>query len=122
MSRKVCHALGLAYDPTVRIDMLSANGESDKSDGLIRNVPFRVGNIQLYLQIHVVEGAAYDILLGRPFDVLTRSVVKNYANEEQTITIACPNSGDVATVPTIVRGTWQMKKQQNPHAPSTEGF
>ena len=121
MSRAVCHSLGLAYDPTVRLDMQSANGELDKSEGLLRNVPFRVGNIQLYLQIHVIRDAAYDILLGRPFDVLTRSVVKNYANEDQTITIACPNSGEIATVPTIPRGSWRARSQQNPHAP-TEGF
>ena len=121
MSRAVCHSLGLAYDPTVRLDMQSANGELDKSECLLRNVPFRVGNIQLYLQIHVIRDAAYDILLGRPFDVLTRSVVKNYANEDQTITIACPNSGEIATVPTIPRGSWRARSQQNPHAP-TEGF
>ena len=120
MSRAVCHSLGLAYDPTVRLDMQSANGELDKSEGLLRNVPFRVGNIQLYLQIHVIRDAAYDILLGRPFDVLTRSVVKNYANEEQTITIACPNSGEIATIPTIRRGSWRAKSQQNPHAPSKD--
>ena len=121
MSRAVCHSLGLAYDPTVRLDMQSANGELDKSEGLLRNVPFRIGNIQLYLQIHVIRDAAYDILLGRPFDVLTRSVVKNYANEDQTITIACPNSGEIATIPTIPRGSWRARSQQNPHAP-TEGF
>ena len=120
MSRAVCHSLGLAYDPTVRLDMQSVNGELDKSEGLLCNVPFRVGNIQLYLQIHVIRNAAYDILLGRPFDVLTRSVVKNYANEEQTITIACPNSGEIATIPTIRRGSWRAKSQQNPHAPSKD--
>ncbi|EPS95028.1 hypothetical protein FOMPIDRAFT_1033102 [Fomitopsis schrenkii] len=102
MSRKVCHTLGLAYDPTVRIDMLSGNGESDKSDGLICNVPFHVGNIQLYLQIHVVKGADTIFCLVDPFNILTCSVVKNYANEEQTVTIACPNSGEVATMPTIM--------------------
>ena len=42
--------------------------------------------------------------MGRPFDVLTRSVVRNFDNEEQTITITDPNSGKVYTIPTVARG------------------
>ncbi|CDO74854.1 hypothetical protein BN946_scf185004.g4 [Trametes cinnabarina] len=38
-----------------------------------------------------------------PFDVLTKSVIKNFNNEDQTITISCPNTGQVATIPTIKR-------------------
>jgi hypothetical protein len=56
------------------------------------------------LQIHVIWSPAYDILLGRPFDVLTESMVKNFANEDQTITIVDPNSRRTATIPTIPRG------------------
>ncbi|KAI9057626.1 hypothetical protein FKP32DRAFT_1583453 [Trametes sanguinea] len=104
MSENVCHALALAYDPSIRLNMQSANGEVDKSLGLVHNVPFAVADIVLYFQIHVIRNAAYDMLLGRPFDVLTKSVVKNYENEEQTITICCPNTGQLATVPTIARG------------------
>ncbi|KAL7281404.1 hypothetical protein ACG7TL_004717 [Trametes sanguinea] len=74
MSENVCHALALAYDPSIRLNMQSANGEVDKSLGLVRNVPFAVADIVLYLQIHVIRNAAYDMLLGRPFDVLTKSV------------------------------------------------
>lgn len=109
MSEHVCHALGLSYDPTIRLNMQSANGEVDQSLGLVRNVPFCVANIVLYLQMHVIRAAAYDILLGRPFDVLTRSVVKNFHNEDQTITIKCPNTGTIATIPTIARGSAQFR-------------
>ena len=66
--------------------------------------PFLIGDITLYLQVHVLRSPAYDILLGRPFDVLTESVVRNFANEEQTITIHDPNGGHSATVPTFARG------------------
>ena len=37
-------------------------------------------------------------------DVLTESVVRNFANEDQTITIFDPNTGQQATVPTSPRG------------------
>ncbi|KAI9060949.1 hypothetical protein FKP32DRAFT_1576974, partial [Trametes sanguinea] len=93
MSENVCHALGMWYDPSIQLHMISANGEVDKSLGLVRNVPFCVADIVLYLQVHVIRNAAYDMLLGRPFDVLTKSVVKNFENEDQTITIRCPNTG-----------------------------
>ncbi|KAI9059924.1 hypothetical protein FKP32DRAFT_1679458 [Trametes sanguinea] len=104
MSENVCHALGMWYDPSIQLHMISANGEVDKSLGLVHNVPFCVADIVLYLQVHVIRNAAYDMLLGRPFDMLTKSVVKNFENEDQTITIRCPNTGQVATIPTIARG------------------
>ena len=104
MSEEVCHDLGLIYDPGIRLNMQSANGDIDQSLSLSRNVPCRIGTVTLYLQIHVIRAAAYDILLGRPFDVLTESTVKNFANEDQTITITDPNSKRNATIPTISRG------------------
>lgn len=104
MSEAVCHTLGLAYDPTIRLNMQSANGEIDQSLGMAHNVPFQVGELTLYLQVHVIRQAAYDVLLGRPFDVLTESVVRNFRNEDQTLTLHCPNSGIVTTVPTFARG------------------
>jgi len=104
MSEAVCHDLGIIYDPSIRLNMQSVNGEIDLSLGLARNVPCRLSDIILYLQIHVIRSPTYDILLGRPFDVLTESIVKNFANEEQTITIRDPNSGRRATIPTISRG------------------
>ncbi len=104
MAEEVCFDLGLIYDPSVVLNMQSANGEVDQSLGLSRNVPVQIGEITLYVQIHVIRSPAYDILLGRPFDILTESVVRNFANEEQTVTIFDPNSGRRATVPTSARG------------------
>ncbi|PFH49270.1 hypothetical protein AMATHDRAFT_147982 [Amanita thiersii Skay4041] len=83
--------------------MQSANGEVDQSLGLARNVPFHINSITVYLQCHVIRSPAYDILLGHPFDVLTKSVVVNFKNEDQTITLRDPNSGKVITVPTLPR-------------------
>lgn len=109
MSEATCHALGLHYDPSIILNMQSANGTVDSSLGLARNVPFRIGDIVIYLQVHVIREAAYDILLGRPFDVLTASVIRNYHNEDQTITLHCPNSGATATVPTFARGSARFR-------------
>jgi hypothetical protein len=96
MSETVCYNLGLHFDPTIQVNMESANGEVDRSLGLARNVACNMGGITLYFQIHVIRKPAYDILIGRPFDVLTKSIIRNYSNEDQTITIIDPNSDRVA--------------------------
>jgi hypothetical protein len=105
MSETTCHSLALAYDPRIRLNMESANGSFDWSLGLARNIPFLVGTITLYLQVHIIRSPSYEILLGRPFDVLTESVIRNFANEDQTITITDPNSKAQCTIPTFARGT-----------------
>ena len=121
MSEEVCHALGISYDPTFKISLQSANSTLDYSLGLARHVPFQIAEITVYLQVHVIRDTAYDILLGRPFDVLTSSCVKNYSNEDQTITIVCPNTRQQATVPTLPRG---KPRFQVPPAPRyiSQGF
>ena len=49
MSEATCHALGVAYDPSVILNMQSTNGSLDASLGLARNVPFRIGNLLLFM-------------------------------------------------------------------------
>ena len=104
MSERVAQVLGLACDPAVSLNMQSANGSSNHTMGIIRNVPFTIGGLVLFFQVHVVREASYDILLGRPFDELTKSVVQNRNPDQVTITITDPNSGRVAVVPTFQRG------------------
>jgi hypothetical protein len=108
MSEEVCNALALHYDPTIRLHMMSMNGGVDQLLGLARNVPFLVGDITLYLQVHILRAPAYDILLGRPFDILTQSIIRNYADENQTITIIDPNTNRKATVLTIPCGSFKF--------------
>jgi len=119
MSEEVCNALALPYDPTIRLNMVSANGGVDQSLGLARNIPFLIGDITLYLQVHVLRAPAYDILLGRPFDVLTQSVVRNYPDENQTVTILDPNTSRKATVPTIQRGSFRFADRRPVKAPNS---
>src|SRR6266568_8633327 len=104
MSDSVSHELGITYDPGFKIEMQSENGEVEEMYGLARNIPFTIKDITLFFQVHVIWSPAYDILLGRPFDVLTELGVKNFKNEDQIITITDPNSSRILTVPTNQRG------------------
>ena len=109
MSEAVAVKIGLIYDPTVVLHMQSTNGQIDHSLGLARNVPFMIGDIPFYLQIHILCAPMYDVLLGRPFNILTESIVQNFSNKQQSFTIKDPNSDWVMTVPTRVR------LEQDPH-------
>ena len=122
MFEEICNALALHYDPTIRLHMMSANGSIDQSLGLAWNVPFLDGDITLYLQIHVLRAPAYDILLGQPFDVLTQSVVRNYANENQTVIIKNLNTSCKATVPTIPRGSFHFADCRPKKNPKQQDF
>jgi len=86
--------------------MVSTNGSIDQALGLACNVLFLVSDITLYLQIHVLCALSYNILLGHPFNVLTQSIVRNYADENQIITIIDLNTGQKATIPTIPCGSF----------------
>lgn len=94
---------GLSWDPDIQIYMQSANGTLEKSVGLAKNVPFKFGDITVFLQVHIIRGPAYKILLGRPFEVLTESMVQNRRDGSQTITMKCPNTGRRCTMPTHAR-------------------
>jgi hypothetical protein len=101
MLEAVYHDISLAYYPSIKLNMQSANSEVDQSLGLSCNIPCKINTITLYLQIHITRSPAYDILLGRPFNVLTKSTVKNFPNEDQTITIIDPNTKCSVTIPTL---------------------
>ncbi|KAF8490014.1 hypothetical protein F5888DRAFT_1869390 [Russula emetica] len=51
---------------------------------------------------------AYNILLGQPFDVLTQLVIRNCSDENQTVTIPNPNTGQKATILTISRSSFSF--------------
>ena len=122
MSKEVCNALALHYDPTIRLHMMSTNGGVNQSLGLARNVPFVVGDITVYLQVHILRNLAHDILLGRPFDDLTQSIVRNFTNKNQTITIIDLNTGRKAIIPMIPRGSFRFTDQRLKKNPAKQDF
>ena len=102
--------------------MQSANG-SNLSLGLARNIPFLIENITFYLQVHIVGSVAFDVLLGRPFDILTESIIHNFSDEDQTLTIKDPNTGRIVTIPTIPQsGKSAPHHPQCPHRSKQQDF
>ena len=104
MSKATAESLGLTWDPKILIHMQSANGQFEKSLGLAKNVPFKFGTLVVYLQVHVINDPAYKVLLGRPFDAVTRSTYKNDEYGEQTLILKCPRTDTEFEVETLERG------------------
>jgi hypothetical protein len=104
MSEKVWSQLEVPKDDTITVTMQSANGGTESTIGLVKNLPFNFEGLTIYLHVHVVRNAPYDILLGRPFDMLTRSKVQNISDDEQYITLHDPNSDLSLTFATRPRG------------------
>ena len=105
MAEEACHSLRLIYDLEVKLSMQSMNGEINKMLGLMQNIPIQISEITLYLQFHIMQNPTYDILLGRPFDVLVESIVRNFDNENQTVMIHDLNTGKTVMDPTFTHGT-----------------
>jgi hypothetical protein len=104
MSKKTAVALQIAWDPDITVFMESANKTLAKTLGLAKNVPFIFGPITVYLQVHVIENAAYRVLLGRPFDTITESEVKNSRDGSQSLKLTDLNTGHRCVMQTYERG------------------
>jgi hypothetical protein len=92
----------------MQIFMQSANGQMKQSNGLACNVLFQFGDVRAHLQVHIFDKLAYDVLLGRPFDVLTRSSSSNNGSGGCTLTIMDPNTQKRSTMVTHVRGSYKV--------------
>jgi len=114
MSKEAAIQLGLVWDPTIKINMESASNHVEQTLGLAKNVCFRAGGIELYLQVHILENPPYRILLGRPFDAFTNSVTKTNMDGSSEITMTDPNTKRMVTMSTYQRGVGpeQLQKQR----------
>ena len=114
MLEAACHVLVLIYHPYIKLHMQSINIKVDEILGLAQNVLMLIGAIMLYVQIHIVCNPAYNILLGRPFNIVLESVVHEFSNEDQMITIHNPNTSKTATVLTFMHRTHPCTAHPSP--------
>ena len=65
MAKHIAIKLEIPWDPDLRIRMQSANSQVELSEGLAKNISFKMGEVTAYLQVHVLNNPAYDMLLRR---------------------------------------------------------
>lgn len=112
MSLKTALELGISYDPNFTITMESADKSRTQTLGLARNVRFDFEGIIYYLQLHILKNPAYEVLLGRPFEVVSEISLHSTANGDVIATIEDPGTGKKLTSTTYKRG--QMPKNLIP--------
>ena len=104
MAEDTAIELKIAWNPEITVHMESANKSLEETLGLAKNVPLVFGHIVVYLQVHIIRDPAYKVLLGRPFDSVTESLVKNEKDGSQTLTLTDPNTGERCAMSTYERG------------------
>lgn len=103
ISFRECMKRAISYDPQFCIDMESANSSVERTLGLARNVKFNFGGMLFYLQLHVLKNPAYEILLGRPFEMISRANIQNERDGSAIITLTDESDRKIS-MPTLSRG------------------
>lgn len=103
MSKEAAISLKMSWNPDISINMQSAQGHVEPTLGLATDVPFTFGELTVLLQVHIINKPSYKILLGRPFDALTRSNIQNERDGSQMVTITDPASDIRIVLPTYPR-------------------
>lgn len=104
MSLKAAMELGISYDPSFTITMESADKSRTQTLGLARNVRFDFEGILYYVQLHILKDPAYEVLLGRPFELVSEISLRSTADGNVVATIEEPATGRKLTCPTYRRG------------------
>ena len=115
MTKKVATTNKVSWDPSLSIQMQSANGSLSRTCRLARNVPFTLEGVTVLLQVHVMDMAPYTILLGWPFDTIMESRIVNDKEGNQTVCITCLNTRTKVAIPTYKRGEllWKVENLAN---------
>jgi hypothetical protein len=100
MNCNIWQQLGIPLAPDKTLTMESADSNRSTTAGVVENLKFTVGDIDLLLQAHVVDGAPFDILMGRPFFQFTECHSKDRSDGMQELTITCPNTTKMLSVAT----------------------
>ena len=100
MRRDVWEKTGLSLNPDTAALVEAANSSKSATLGAIPNVSMTIGDLELAVYVHIVEEAPFEVLLGRPFFVLTKCETKDTEDGGQVLRLTDPWEGRSALVPT----------------------
>lgn len=92
MRRDVWERTQTPLRPDWKLAVTSANSDQSFSLGLGSQMPITVGGITTLHNVHVVERAPFELLLGVPFFAATRATLGFTARGEQTLTMVDPET------------------------------
>ena len=115
MRRDVWEKLGNPLHSEHVIHMESSHGTIAPTLGLIKNFPLQIGPCTFHVQMQVADTLPCEVLVGRPFFMLTGSQTIDHPHGAQDLILNNPNTGERIIVPTKeripVRKTSKNKKQ-----------
>ena len=100
MRKDIWEKTGLSLNPDTASVVEAANSSKSHTLGAIPEVTMTIGDVDLAVHVHVVEEAPFEVLLGRPFFVLTACETKDAEDGGQVLKIRDPWQGKTALVPT----------------------
>ena len=100
MRRDIWEKTGLSLNPDTASTVEAANSSKSSTLGAIPNVTMTIGELELSVYVHIVEEAPFEVLLGRPFFVLTTCETKDTEDGGQMLRITDPWEGTTALIPT----------------------
>jgi len=101
--KKIWEMLGTPVLADHVMDMESAHSSVESTLGLLKNFPLTIGPCTFYLQIQVAHNLSCDLLLGRPFFMLTGSYTQDNYGGSQHLVLNDVNTGQKIRVPTRAR-------------------
>lgn len=103
MRKDIWEQLGVPLAPHKAMSMESANAETNMTMGLIENLPVKIGSVTLFLQVHVIESAPFEVLLGRPFYDVASCADISKSGGHHKLHINDPKTGEPLVIPTQPR-------------------
>jgi hypothetical protein len=98
IQRAVWEKLQLPMSPDNRMVMEAENCSENMTLRVISNLEIWIGELSFFVQAQIISQAPYNILLDRPWEMITRCMTQNYMNSDQDLTIYCPNTGKSCTL------------------------
>jgi hypothetical protein len=107
--KNIWEQLGTPIRSDLVMNMESSHSTIETTVGVLKNFPVTIGPCTFYLQVQVSENLPCDVMMGRPFFMLTRAVTMDHPDGTQDLVLHDPNTGDEITLPTQQRDRKKKK-------------
>ena len=114
IKRSVWEELQTPIRSDLILHMESSHCTVESTCGLLQNFPITLGPCTFYLQVQVSENLPCDVLLGRPFFMLTSAVTQDFPDGRQELVLSDPNTGSEIRLATTERTGEPSKRKRVP--------
>ena len=103
MQKSLWEKIGSPMRSDYIMTMQSSHGGVRPTLGVLKDFPLTIGPCTFYVQMQISDTLPADVLIGRPFFMLTDGHTVDHSDGSQELVLHDPNTGDQITVPTHER-------------------